>query len=75
MKLYIVTCQGMTPGHGSAYVVAEDPTSAYVRLRAHLDSEGLGFDGERELDDIKLVADEDSLSELPTLFLPKEPTP
>lgn len=64
MKLYRVTCRGMRnsvgtqPAHGVAYVVAPDPTSAYQTLRDSLDRRKLGFEVERELHTIELIADE-----------------
>jgi len=61
-KLYRVTCRGMlddTTGtaHGIAYVVAKDPTSAYEMLRRYLDDNDLGFERDRELDSVELVAE------------------
>ena len=67
MNLYKVTCNGMTSvsvasgnvAHGVAYVVAEDPTSAYKKVRAYLNKADLGFDHERELDTIELLASDE----------------
>lgn len=61
MNLYLVRCRGMQsalggPGFGVAYVVAEDPTSAYNKLRADLDKRDLGFGSEREMESITLLA-------------------
>lgn len=58
MKLYRVVCKGMIVSHGSAYVVATDPTMAYLKLRDYLDKKDLGFRVDRELDRIILIADE-----------------
>ena len=63
MKLFLVKCKGMTINptgapHGKAYVLADDPTSAYNKLKAYLDDKNLGFADERVLDRITLVAEE-----------------
>jgi hypothetical protein len=63
VKLYLVTCRGMhtsavsSVAHGIAYVVAPDPTTAYEMLRSYLEEEELGFEWERELDRIELLAE------------------
>jgi len=62
-KLYKVTCQGMTtqitgPAHGVAFVVAPDPGQAYEKVRKWLDQKDLGFNKERELASIELIAEE-----------------
>lgn len=59
-KLYKVTCRGMTYGdqpHGIAYVVAANPSEAYKKVRASLNERNLGFQKERELDKIELLAE------------------
>ena len=65
MKLYKVTCRGMTTdcmgtqtAHGIAYVVAENPDEAYRKVRERLDGRNLGFPKDRELDKIELIAAE-----------------
>jgi hypothetical protein len=64
MKLYKVKCRGMHGGmasstaHGIAYVVAANPDEAYQMVRRHLDKSGLGFEYERELESVELMADE-----------------
>ena len=64
MQLFKVTLKGMTGGissetaYGVSYVVAEDPTKAYAKLKAFLDEKDLGFDSDRILDRIELIADE-----------------
>lgn len=64
LKLYRVTCRGMTStvggnvAHGVAYVVAEDAADAYRRLRKDLDSTDLGFAKDREMDKVELLAEE-----------------
>jgi hypothetical protein len=62
MKLFLVECRGMktsivgTP-HGIAYVLEEDPTKAYNKLKKFLDDNDFGYPHERELDKITLIAD------------------
>ena len=63
LKLYRVTCRGMTssfggqPSHGIAYVVASDAEQAYRLHRGYLNRFDLGFNYERELDNVALVAE------------------
>lgn len=63
IALYKVTCRGMTSTalgtqvpHGIAYVLAHNPGEAYDKHRAFLDEENLGYDQDRELDKVELVA-------------------
>lgn len=63
-KLYRVTCRGMQGAalgnkvsHGVAYVIAEDTAEAYAKLRAYLDMKDFGFDQDRELEKIELLAE------------------
>jgi len=62
LKLYKVTCKGMTTSstgvaHGISYVLAADPTEAYLTVRTNLDKRDIGFDKDRELDRIELIAE------------------
>lgn len=61
-KLYKITCKGMTTGSsnhfGIGYIIAEDPSNAYNKIRAYLDKEELGYSKERELDKIELIAED-----------------
>jgi hypothetical protein len=63
MKLFLVECKGMkynvtsAPG-GIAYVLAENPSQAYDKLRDILDKRDLGFSHERELESIRLLAED-----------------
>jgi hypothetical protein len=62
MKLYKVTLRGMTVTstgvvYGVSYAVAEDPTSAFSKVKKFLDTNDIGFSKERELLSIELVAD------------------
>jgi hypothetical protein len=63
MKLYKVTLRGLhgtgiNTDYGTCYVVATDPTTAYNILRAYIEKRDLGFDRERELNRIELIAEE-----------------
>lgn len=64
-RLYIVRCCGMTVGtggkdlaNGVAYVIAEDAESAYQKVKSNLDERKIGFDREREMDSVTLLAEE-----------------
>ena len=63
MKLYKVVLKGLQycggcAALGTSYVVAEDPTTAYKKLRSYLDENDVGFRRDRELERIELIADE-----------------
>ncbi len=62
-KLYLVKLRGMrneftNPTYGLAYVVAIDPNTAYKKVRTELDKAGLGFNDEREMLTIELLAED-----------------
>ena len=62
MKLYRVTCRGMTVSfastvNGIAYVVADNSDEAYKKLKKYLDEKEIGFFMERELDKVELIAE------------------
>ena len=62
-KLYFVKCKGMTisstgTAHGLSYVVAKDSAEAYRKVREYLDDNDLGFDRDRELSSVRLVAED-----------------
>ena len=64
MKLFKVTLRGMTVTstgvvYGVSYAVAEDPTTAYLKVKKFLESNDIGFSKERELLSVELVADSD----------------
>ena len=40
----------------SAYIIAEDPTEAYVKLRTKLEEWDYGFKKDRELKSVKVIA-------------------
>jgi len=62
-KLYLIQCCGLGRDvgngqhHGTAYVVACNPSEAYAKLRDELDRRKLGDTSERELKTIELVAE------------------
>ena len=63
MKLFKVRLKGMTYSStgnvwGESYVIANDPTEAYEKVKAHLIEKKVGFDKDRELDTVQLIADE-----------------
>lgn len=66
IKLYEVSCRGMkydTGGgivYGKAFVLAENPSDAYKKMRKTLDEQSIGSSKDLELESVKLLA-EDSL--------------
>ena len=74
MKLFLVTLQGLNNSTGvsyhSSYVVATDPNEAYFKVRVWLDKKDYGFRHERELDSVKLIADESTYSDIRTPLFP-----
>lgn len=69
LKLWRVTLRGMqTSRYGVTYVVAEDPTSAYLRVKTFLDGEKIGYSKDRELDKIELMADEYLYTDTPSML-------
>lgn len=75
LNLYKVTCRGMKysasgPVHGVSYVVAEDASQAYDKVRAYLDEKDLGFASERCMETVELIASASNYPECKTrLFL------
>jgi len=63
MNLYKITLHGMISGvnriYGESYVVAEDPQKAYIKVKEFLDNEDIGFDTDRMLKSIELIASVD----------------
>lgn len=60
-KLYRVTVQGLDstkPQYKVSYVIADDPTSAYDTVREYLDDQEIGFEEDRELLSVELIADD-----------------
>jgi len=54
LKLYKVECRNHDL---EAYVVAADPTTAYKEFREFLDIYDIGFDHQRELKSVTLLAE------------------
>ena len=73
-KLYKVTLIGLGnlwigTNYKISYALAEDPTSAYKKVRDFLDHNNLGFQCDRELQSIELVAEEAKHPDCRTLLL------
>jgi hypothetical protein len=75
MKLFLVTLRGFggySPAvdYHSSYVIAPNCDDAYLTVRQWLDKKDYGFKMERELDNIKLIADEYEFTDVKTrLFI------
>jgi hypothetical protein len=77
LKLYKVELKGMHKPYqlvGTSFVVATDPTNAYDQVKGFLKERDFGFNRERELNCITLIAEnnEDTLCGT-LLFLPDRP--
>ena len=64
MNLYRVKLRGMQTSrtgmaYGDSYVLANDPSEAYQKVRKFLDKAEIGFPREREMTLIELLASED----------------
>ncbi|GEM_PF-2642415 len=62
MKLYKVTLKGLKSSItgvnlGYSYVLADDPSEAYNKLKKFIEDRNLGFEHEREMEKIELPAD------------------
>lgn len=74
MNLYKVTLRGMkssiagSVAYGISYVVADGPTRAYEIVREFLDKTDLGFDSERVLDSIELLAEDKEYPDCGTIL-------
>jgi len=69
-KLFLVHFNGMD----SAYVIANDPTSAYKSIRKYFDTKNLGFTDDRALRSIELLAEDNEYPEAKArLFFVPEP--
>jgi len=59
MKLFRVTLMGDNiAGCNISYCVAEDSGEAYKMVREYMDLEELGYEKDRELNFVELIADE-----------------
>jgi hypothetical protein len=60
-KLYLVTLRGLSSvtsvQHKESYVIAKNSHEAYMKIRNWLDAKDYGFGHERELDNVKLIAE------------------
>ena len=71
MKLYLVTTQKTFGKYVNFYVVADNPDQAYNGVRLFLDEHDLCFRKEREMDSVKLIADEQKYGSIETILLIK----
>jgi len=67
MNLYRVKLRGMQSSrtgiaYGDSYVLAEDPTEAYQKIRKFLDEADLGSLRDRELESLELLANTEGYS-------------
>lgn len=74
-KLYKVECRGLKYNstgsgviHGISYVIAEDSTSAYNKVKRYLDINCIGLECERELLLIELIAEDYGYSATRTML-------
>ena len=64
MKLYRVTLKGFDGSrHKVSYALANDPGSAYKKVRVLLDKQDLGFASDRALGSIELLAESEDYPE------------
>lgn len=62
-KLYLVRLQGLyssagSTNYGSSYVVAKSPNEAYAKVVTFLEENDIGFEADREMEYIELVAED-----------------
>lgn len=73
-KLYKVTVRGFNItsrgdiGFKESYVVADNPDKAYTTVRDFLDKNDYGFEWERELDSVNLMASTNKFDSITMLF-------
>lgn len=60
MKLYIVELVGFKSNskYNNFYVISEDSHAAYSKVLSFLNDKNIGFQQERELETIKLIAED-----------------
>ena len=63
MKLYRVKLRGMrnnysSTKYGDSYVVAHDPTEAYIIVRKYCNKADVGYYKDREMESVELLAEE-----------------
>jgi hypothetical protein len=66
-KLYKVTVRGFI-GNNEFYVLADNPDKAYTIVRNFLDKNAYGYDCDRELDSIILIASANKYDSIPMVF-------
>ena len=70
-KLWRVCLRGRLERYNPSYVVAPDPDAAYKAVRANLDARDYGFDKDRELQTVELLAENYDYTDTGSiLFLP-----
>lgn len=57
MQLFRISLKGPIGNHNNCYVLADDPTDAYNKVRKFLDDEDIGFRRARALNSIEVIAD------------------
>lgn len=71
-KLYkVIVCgfNGSSPGGlKESYVVADNPDKAYTTVRDFLDKNDYGYEWERELDSVSLIASANKFDSIMMLF-------
>lgn len=72
-KLYRVTLRGMTfsssgPTYGTSYVVAKNTDEAYKKVYNFIKEKDLGFDHERGLNMIELLAEDYEYTDTGTIL-------
>jgi len=60
-KLYKVTLRGtyssLYVNYNINYTIATDPTEAYKKVREYFDEKDIGYERQRELDSVELIAE------------------
>ena len=67
-KLYKVIVRGFV-GNNEFYVLAKNPDKAYTMVRGFLDKNDYGYEHERELDSITLIASANKYDSIPMVFV------
>jgi hypothetical protein len=60
MKLFLIRLKGPIGKHNNCYVLADDPTEAYDKVRKFLDNYDIGTPDARALYSIEVIADMDT---------------
>jgi hypothetical protein len=67
-KVTLTGFRGSKYNYGNTYVVATDPETAYQRVKQYLVDEELGFESDRELVTVELIASSDGYSYKPMIL-------